>query len=83
MTIKKISLVKVDDGGLLRAYVTILFETFCVWDVKVIERREGLDVVLPTKKKKTGDKIMHYPYIKFMPEEWKKIKTAVLVEYNK
>jgi DNA-binding cell septation regulator SpoVG len=75
-------MVKVEDD-ILKAYVTVVFDKFCLWDVKVISRRGGLDVVLPTKKKKAGGKTMHYPYIKFIPGEWDSIKKAVLAEYEK
>ncbi len=56
MEITDIRIKRVNEGGKLRAYVTVTFDNcFAVHNLKVISGQSGTFVAMPSRKTKTGE----------------------------
>lgn len=81
MEITEVKVYPVDDGGRLKAYVTIVFSgEFIIRDLKLIEGHNGFFVSMPSRKRKDGTfrDIVH----PLNPETRKSIEDAIIREYN-
>ncbi len=55
MEITEVKVFPAKDGGRLKAYATIVFDSsFIIRDLKVIEGHKGLFVSMPSRKRKDG-----------------------------
>jgi len=82
MEITEVKVYPVDDGGRLKAYVTIVFSNeFIIRDLKLIEGHNGFFVSMPSRKRKDGTfrDIVH----PLNPDTRKAIENAIVKEYNR
>jgi len=82
MEITEVKVYPVDDGGRLKAYVTIVFSgEFIIRDLKLIEGHNGFFVSMPSRKRKDGTfrDIVH----PLNPETRKTIESSIIKEYNR
>lgn len=56
MQITNIKIIKVEEEGKLKAYVSVIFDDcFVVHNLKIIEGKNGLFVAMPSRKTSKGD----------------------------
>lgn len=82
MKITEVKVYAAKDGGRLKAYATIVFDSvFIVRDLKVIEGQNGYFVSMPSRRRKDGTfrDIVH----PLNSEMRKNIEDAVVAEYQK
>ena len=82
MEIVKVSIVKAEGEGIIKAFAIVDTDTFRLWDVKILNKGNKLVVALPSKKKMRNNKQEYHPYIRFNQAEWDKLKNAVIEEYQ-
>lgn len=82
MEITEVKVFPAREGGRLKAYATIVFEScFIVRDLKIIEGHKGLFVSMPSRKRKDGTfKDVVHPLNADMRE---KIERMVIEEYKR
>ena len=82
MEITEVKVFPAREGGRLKAYATIVFEScFIVRDLKIIEGHKGLFVSMPSRKRKDGTfKDVVHPLNADMRE---KIERLVIEEYKR
>lgn len=82
MEITEVKVFPAREGGRLKAYATIVFEScFIVRDLKIIEGHKGLFVSMPSRKRKDGTfKDVVHPLNADMRE---RIERMVIEEYKR
>ncbi len=81
MQITEIRIRKVTAEGKLKAYVTVTFDDcFVVHNVKIIEGKSGLFIVMPSRKTSTGEykDVAHPISLEFRSE----LQDKILAEYE-
>ncbi len=82
MEITEVKVFAAKDGGRLKAYATVVFDScFIIRDLKIIEGNKGLFVSMPSRKRKDGTfrDIVH----PLNSETRQIIEDRVIEEYNK
>ncbi len=81
MKITEVKIYPVEDGGRLKAYVTMVFDdSFIIRDLKVIEGDKGFFISMPSRKRKDGSfrDIVH----PLNSETRSDIEKKIIEEYN-
>ena len=81
MEITEVKVYPTEEGGRLKAYGTVVFDTcFIVRDLKVIEGHKGLFVSMPSRRRKDGTfrDIVH----PLNADTRKVIEDSIITEYN-
>lgn len=81
MQITELRLRKVENEGLLKAYVTVTFDNcFVVHNVKIIEGKTGLFIAMPSRKTANGEyKDVAHP---ISPDFRNELQDKILAEYD-
>ena len=81
MQITELRIRKVEGEGKLRAYVTVTFDNcFVVYNVKIIEGKNGLFIAMPSRKTASGEyKDVAHP---ISPDFRAELQKKILDEYN-